>query len=427
MQYQPFLLVRQHFTSHKLADIEGEVRRQLEAAGFAARLKPGSSVAIGCGSRGIANIARIVGAAAAWWRDQGMKPFIFPAMGSHGAGTAKGQAEVLAKYGITEAAMGCPVKSSLAVVDTGRTPEGIQTYVDRHAYRAGGIMLCGRVKWHTDFAGKIESGLYKMMAIGVGKLAGAQSYHSWAYRMGMENMIRSVGRQVLATGKVLGGLAILEDGNHDTARVEAVRVEDMERREEELLALVKTWMPRIPLKALDFLIVNQIGKMFSGAGMDPKVINRSVIGQYNPWPDAPQIERVFLRDLHPKSYGNAVGIGMADVMHARILKKMKRKPTYLNSLTACTPAAIRIPVNFSTDRACIDELWRTVGKEDPMALTFGWIRNSQDLTLMAFSQNLEGEIRANPNLEILGPARPLEFDEKGDLVNWLGESETQTH
>lgn len=422
MQYQPFLLVRQNFPSHKLSDIPATVRQQLETSGFASRVRPGSKVAIGCGSRGIANIDLIVKTAVSWWQEQGVNPFIFPAMGSHGAASAKGQAAVLAKYGITEDAMGCPIKSSLSVVDTGRTPEGIQTYMDRNAFSAEGIMLCGRVKWHTDFAGKIESGLYKMMAIGVGKLAGAQRYHAWAYRMGLENMIRSVGRQILASGKILGGLAILEDGNHDTARVEAVKVEEMERREEELLALVKTWMPRIPIKALDFLIVNQIGKLFSGAGMDPKVVNRSVNGAYNPWPNAPIVERVFLRDLHPLSYGNAVGIGMADVMHSRLLKKMKKPPTYVNSITACTPAAIRIPVNFSSDRKCLDEMWRTVGKEDSMDLTFGWVRNSQDLSVMAFSENLRAEIEANPNLEVLGPAKPLEFDDRGDLVNWLGES-----
>ncbi len=284
--------------------------------------------------------------------------------------------------------------------------EGIETFMDRYAYLSDGIMLCGRVKWHTDFAGRIESGLYKMMAIGIGKLAGAQRYHAWAYKMGLENMILSVGRQILASGKILGGLAILEDGNHDTAKLQAVRVEEMEEREVELQALVKTWMPRIPLKALDFLIVNQIGKLFSGAGMDPKVVNRTVNGVYNPWPNAPVVERIFLRDLHPKSYGNAVGIGMADVINSRILKKMKRRPTYVNSITACTPAAIRIPVNFKQDRQCLDEMWRTVGKESSMDLTMGWIRNSQDLTRMAFTENLRAEIEAIPSLEILGRPSP---------------------
>lgn len=425
-QYSPFLVVRQHFPSHKLSDIAGAVRQELAAAQLGARLSPGSAVAIGVGSRGINNIDVIVKTIVSWWQELGMKPFLFPAMGSHGAATAAGQAGVLAKYGITEATMGCPVKSSLAVTGIGRSPEGLECFMDRHAHAAAGVMLCGRVKWHTDFAGKIESGLYKMMAIGVGKFAGAQRYHAYAYKHGLENMIRAVGRQVLASGKILGGLAILEDGNHDTAKVAAVRVEEMERREEELLALVKTWMPTIPVKALDFLILNQIGKLFSGAGMDPKVVNRTVNGAYNPWPNAPVVERVFVRDLHPQSYGNAVGIGMADVIHTRLLKKMKKKPTYVNSITACTPAAIRIPVNFPTDRKCLDEMWRTVGKENPPDLTFGWVRNSQDLTRMAFSENLRAELEANPNIEILGGPKPLEFDERGDLVDWLG-SDTSAH
>lgn len=419
--YTPFLLVRQKFTSRKIADIPAEVRQQLEASGFAQRVKPGAKVAIGVGSRGIANINVIAGAAVAWWKDKGMNPFIFPAMGSHGAASAKGQAAVLAKYGITEAEMGCPVRSSLAVVDLGATPEGIQCYLDKSAHSSGGVMLLGRVKWHTDFAGKIESGLFKMMAIGLGKFAGAKRYHTYAYKMGLENMIRSVGRQVLKSGKILGGLAILEDGNHDTAQLTAVRVEEMETREEELLALAKSWMARIPVEHLDILILNEIGKVFSGAGMDTKVVNRGVNGEYNPWPNAPRIERIFLRDLNPLSYGNAVGIGMADVVHDRLLKKMKKKPTYVNSITASTPAAIRTPAHFASDKKCLEEFWPTVGKFDPKDVEIGWIRNSQDLSLIAFSENLRPKIEANPNLEILGPPRCLEFDEKGNLRDFLAE------
>lgn len=423
MEFSPFLLVRQHFPSRKLNDIPAEVRAQLDQAGFAQRLKPGSTVAIGVGSRGIANIDVIVHSLVQWWQQQGMKVFIFPAMGSHGAASAKGQAAVLEKYGITAEKMGCPIRSSLDVVELGRTPEGIHTFMDKNAHSADGVMLCGRVKWHTDFAGKIESGLFKMMAIGIGKFAGAQRYHAYAYKMGLEAMIRSVGRQVLASGKILGGLAILEDGNHDTAQLTAVRVEEMEQKEEELQALVKTWMPRIPFEALDFLIINEIGKIFSGAGMDPKVVNRSVNGAYNPWPNAPIIERIFLRDLNPLSYGNAVGIGMCDVMNTRVLKKMKKKPTYVNSITACTPAAIRVPVNFSTDQECMNQLWRTVGKEDPKELTMCWVRNSQDLSLLAVTENLRPAIESNPNLEIVREAQPIQYDDNGNLVDWLSSGE----
>src|ERR1044072_5557398 len=207
-------------------------------------------------------------------------------MGSHGAATAEGQADVLAHYGIDEATMGCPVVSQLEVISLGCTADGIEAFMDRMAFESDGVMLVGRVKWHTDFAGKIESGLFKMMAIGLGKFAGAQRYHAYAYRLGLEYVIRSVGRQVLQSGKILGGLAILEDANHNTAKLDAVPVNEMESREEELLELTKSWMGRVPVP-LDILMLDEIGKNFSGAGMDTKVVNRSVHGQYNPWDTAP--------------------------------------------------------------------------------------------------------------------------------------------
>ena len=221
----------------------------LRRPNFAARLKPGARIAIGVGSRGIHNIATIVRSAVQYWKDAGMQPFLFPAMGSHGAATAAGQADVLAHYGITEATMGCPVVSQLEVVSLGKTADGIEAFMDKLAYDSDGVMLIGRVKWHTDFAGKIESGLFKMMAIGLGKFAGAQRYHAYAYKLGLEHVIRTVGRQVLKSGKILGGLAILEDANHNTGKIDAVPVEAMEQREEENLALVKSWMAKIPMDA----------------------------------------------------------------------------------------------------------------------------------------------------------------------------------
>src|SRR5579885_522291 len=253
MIFPRLCLVRQKFPDRRIPDIPGEVRRQLNASGFAARLKPGSRIAIGVGSRGIHNIATIVRSVVEYWKSQGMHPFLFPAMGSHGAASAEGQADVLAHYGIIEETMGCPVISQLEVVSLGKTPDGIEAFIDKAAYDSDGVMLVGRVKWHTDFAGKIESGLFKMMAIGLGKFAGAQRYHAYAYRLGLEHVIRTVGRQVLASGKILGGLAILEDANHNTGKIDAVPVEVMERREEENLALVKSWMARVPMD-LDILI-----------------------------------------------------------------------------------------------------------------------------------------------------------------------------
>lgn len=418
--FPSFLHVRQHFPDRRIADLPGAVTQELSRSAFAARLAPGSSIAIGVGSRGIANLATIVRAVVDYWQAQGMRPFLFPAMGSHGAATAEGQADVLAHYGITEEAMGCPVISQLEVVSLGTTSDGIEAFMDRRAFESDGVMLIGRVKWHTDFAGKIESGLFKMMAIGLGKFAGAQRYHTYAYCLGLEHVIRSVGRQVLSCGKVLGGLAILEDANHHTGQVTAVPVEQMEQREEELLAQVKSWMGRIPVETLDVLILDEIGKTISGAGMDTKVVNRSVHGEYNPWPNAPRIERIFIRDLNPHSYGNGVGLGMADIVHDRLLAKIDWKPTRINSLTASTPAAIRTPIHFPSDRECLERISLTVGKLDPAAVTYGWLRNTMELRDLALSENLRPEIERHPDLEIIGEARPLRFDASGDLEARLG-------
>lgn len=422
MRFPPLAVVRQKLPSHRIADIPAHLHAQLNHSGLAQGLPPGANIAIGVGSRGIANIDVIVRELVAWWKQQGMRPFLFPAMGSHGAASAAGQAQVLAKYGMTEAAMGCPIRSSLAVTELGRSPEGIDVVMDRTAFQADGVMLCGRVKRHTDFEGNLESGLFKMMAIGLGKLAGAERYHAHGHNMGLEAVIRSVGRQVLSTGKILGGLAILEDAHHQTAHLEAVRVEDMERREEELLVLTKSWMPRIPVEALDLLIVNELGKNWSGSGMDPKVINRDIHGNVNPWPFAPRVGRVILRDMHPLSYGNAIGIGMADTVHRRLVRKVKRRPTYVNGITSGALACLKTPAVFATDRQSLESIWKTTGKLDPSELAIGWIRNTQDLTVLALSENLLSRILPGHEVEILAAPRTFDYDGRGDLTDWLGQA-----
>jgi hypothetical protein len=416
MDFPRLYLIRQNFPDRRVADIPGTVARELGGAGIGANLRPDSRVAIGVGSRGIANISTIARSAVEYWKSKGMQPFIFPAMGSHGAATAEGQADVLAHYGIHEATVGCPVISSLEVVSLGKTADGIEAFMDRNAFESDGVMLVGRVKWHTDFAGKIESGLFKMMAIGLGKFAGAQRYHTYAYKLGLETVIRAVGRQVLSSGKILGGLAILEDANHNTGQLTAVRVEQMEQREEELLALVKSWQGHIPIPHVDMLILDEIGKNISGAGMDTKVANRSVTGLANCWPATPIIERIFIRDISSNSYGNAVGLGMADVISDRLLQKIDWKPTRINSLTASTPAAIRTPVHFPTDRECLEVMMPTVGKLDMRDVTFCRIRNTMEVNRALVSENLLPQIQANPICEVLEGPTPFEFDSSDNLT-----------
>jgi len=399
--------------------VAGAVRRELESAAWTARVPSGARVAIGVGSRGIANIATIARAAVDFWKSRGARPFLIPVMGSHGAATAEGQADVLAHYGIIEQTMGAPVVSSLDVVPLGSTPEGIEVVMDRAAFESDGVMLLSRVKWHTDFDGKLESGVHKMMAIGLGKFAGAQRYHTFAVRLGLERVIRSVGRQVLGTGKMLGGLAILEDARHSTAEVHALGVTDLERREEELLARVKSWAPRIPVPELDLLIVDEMGKNISGAGMDTKIVNRSVTGESNVWPNAPRILRILVRDLTSLSYGNAVGMGMADVITGGFFEKIDRHATELNALTASATRMCQTPIHFATDRLCLEKVVPTLGRLDTREATLGWIRNTLELDELMISENLRSQLEANPALEILGDPQPLEFDPGGNLVEML--------
>jgi hypothetical protein len=411
------LPVRQHFPDRSIPDVRAEALRQLSGREFGSRVRAGSRIAIGVGSRGISNIATITRATVDYWKSQGCRPFIFPAMGSHGGATAEGQADVLAHYGIHEATMECPVVSSLDVVSTGRTPEGIETFMDRTAFESDGVMVIGRVKWHTDFSGKLESGLFKMTAIGLGKFAGAQRYHVYGYKLGLEHVIRTVGRQVLSSGKILGGIAILEDANHNTGRLVAVPADEMERTDEELLLEVRGWMGRLPFP-LDVLIVDEIGKNISGSGMDSKVVNRSVHGESNPWPDAPRVERIFIRDLSPHTYGNAMGLGMADVVHDRLLAKIDWEATLVNSLTANTPTEIRTPIHFPSDRECLDRISTVVGRVDLSEVTYGWIKNSMELGFLRFSENLKDKIGENSKLEIVGPAEEIGADAEGNFTGF---------
>ena len=407
------LIVRQNFPDLGLRDVGAEVRRQLEASDFAARLKPGASVAIGVGSRGIANIAGIVRSAADYWRAKGMAPFIVPAMGSHGAATPEGQAEVLAHFGITERSMHCPVVSRGDVVSLGKTDEGIEVFMDAAAYASDAVMIAARVKWHTTFEGGIESGLMKMMAIGLGKFAGAQKYHTHSQRFGLEHVIRAAGRLVLQSGKMIGGLAILEDARHNTARIEAVPADGLEPREEQLLTLVKSWMPRLPCD-LDVLVVDEMGKNISGTGMDAKVVNRGPVCEYNPWPGLPSVGRIFVRDLDPQTYGNAMGIGMADVTTERLVRRIDWEPTRVNALSSGIPSKIRVPAHFATDRECLEWIAGTAGKLDPAQVTYGWIRNTLGLDRVAISPNLRDRI--DPRVEIEAEI-PVTWDAEGNLVS----------
>ncbi|MBV9155110.1 MAG: hypothetical protein JO097_02540 [Acidobacteriaceae bacterium] len=384
-----------------------------------------SSIAIGVGSRGIANLVTIVKSVVDWWKEQGARPFIFPAMGSHGAATAEGQADVLAHFGIHQATLGVPVISSLDVVPLGHTPEGIETFIDRSAYQSDGVFLIGRVKWHTDFSGKIESGLFKMMAIGLGKFAGAQQYHTFGYRFGLEPVIRSIGAKVFSCGKLLGGLAVQEGAHHETAGLVAVSsaegLDAMIAHEEALLDQVKSWRATLPAPDIDVLIVDEIGKNISGAGMDTKVINRSVNGHANPFPDLPFVHRIYARGLSDLTYHSGVGLGMADVVHDQLIHDVDWTPTYINSLTASTPACIRTPIHFPNDLEALQRIAPTVGKIDLSTVTYCRILNTLELVNVVISENLIPALY--PNVKVTSKPFELQFDSSGDLEEFEATAE----
>jgi hypothetical protein len=407
--------VRQVFPHRGIPDVPAALHAELASSGLAESLPPGSRVAIGVGSRGISNLSVIVRCVVDYFHTAGQHPFLFPAMGSHGAGTAEGQASVLAHYGIDEAHMGCPVLSTFDIVSPGRTPEGIETFAGREAWESDAIFVVSRVKWHTSFAGALESGVSKMLAIGIGKREGAASVHGHGRNIGMETAIRSVASHLLATGKVLGGLAILEDAFHDTAKLAVFPAEGLIAREEQLLREVKSWMVKIPLAAVDVLIVDEIGKNISGTGMDLKIVNRGTAAQCNPWPDTTRVERIFVRDLSPLSYGNAVGMGTADVIHDRMLPKIDENAGKVNAMTSGSLALVRRPLHCATDRECFELVAATVGKFDPKDLTVAWIKNTLDLERLAVSGNLRGELETRPGIEIAGPEFEMEFDDSGNL------------
>ena len=284
--------------------------------------------------------------------------------------------------------------------------------MDRAAFESGGVFLMNRVKWHTTFEAPIESGVMKMAAVGLGKVIGATNYHRVAVQKGLGDVVRSVGRHVLSTGKVIGGLGVVEDAHHDVGKVAAERAPKIEARETELLELARSWMARIPFDT-DLLIVDEVGKQFSGTGMDSKIVNRHPYGGANLWPWAPRILRIYLRDLSAKSYGNAIGIGMADMISERLYGKIDWPTTFVNAQAASNMPVIRTPYRAANDRQALQLLSSMVGREAPEDVTAVWIRNTLDLGDIAVTENLVTDA-----VERIGAPFTMQFDESGDLQPW---------
>ena len=406
------LRLRQNFPRPRVADVPRAVAEAL--AGADLKITRGDTVAVGAGSRGIANIDVVVGAAVRWLQDLGARPFVFPAMGSHGGGTPEGQLSVLEHYGITESTMGCPIRATMEVVQVGEAL-GLPVWLDRRASEADWIGLVNRVKPHTDFKGAIESGLFKMMTIGLGKHKGAILYHRANIHHGYEAVITAVGREVLSKARIGFGVGIVENGYDETARIEAFNAQDLEAGERRLLKDAREWMARLPFKQMDVLIVEEMGKNISGAGMDTNVIGRTT-NPHEPFPADPKILWIVALDLTDESYGNATGIGCADFATRRLVDKIDMKPTLINCITACEPGAAKVPPTYETDREAIETALSCIGLTPPEKARVVRIKNTLLLGEIQVSEALLPEIAGRAELTPLGDPAPLAFDAAGRLI-----------
>src|SRR5499433_1841851 len=405
--------VRQTFTRPRVDDIPRTVVERLQAAGLP--VKRGDTVAVGAGSRGIANIDTIVGATVRYLLDLGARPFVFPAMGSHGGGTADGQISVLEHSGITEATMGCPVRATMDVVQVGEAL-GLPVWLDAYAAEANWIGIVNRVKPHTDFKGSIESGLFKMMTIGLGKWKGALQYHRANVNHGYETVITAVGREMLAKARIGFGLGIVENGYDETAHIEAFSAQELEQGERRLLKQARDWMARLPFSPIDVLVVEEIGKNISGSGMDTNVIGRPS-NPHEPFPNDPKILWIVALDLTEDSGGNATGIGNADFTTRRLAEKIDWKKTAINTLTACAPNGAKLPLTFDSDLEAVDNALNCIGLTRPEQARVIRIKNTLMIGEIECSEAFLPDIQKRPDLEIVGEARPLPFDAAGQIVS----------
>lgn len=414
MTYPDMAVVKQKLYSSGINDIPAAVLSALSAFTISDMVKPGKTVAVAVGSRGINRIDSVVYHCLKFFKNKGLKPFIVPAMGSHGGATAKGQRDVLAKLGITESTMGTPICSEMDVVQVGKLSNGLKIFFSKKALEADYIVVINRIKPHTKFRAEIESGLCKMLTIGLGKAQGATEFHRRAVQHTFK-VIEDAATFIINQGRILFGLALLEDGRGDLMYVEAILPSSIVERDKILLKEARAAMGRIPFDYLDILIVDFIGKDISGIGMDSNITgrHRDIVGDFS---ISPHVKRIFVRDLSPASNGNGNGIGLADITTKRLVDSLDIQKTNINALTAISPEKAAIPIYFDTDRKSLDVCARTIGLDSIAKARIVRIKDTASLELLQVSKALELEVLSNPNLELITPWQPFEFDEDDNLI-----------
>ena len=405
--------VRQKFEATRLSDISGAIATQFQRPEVRSRIKPGQSIAVGCGSRGIANIAEIARAVVRELQAAGAKPFVFPCMGSHGAATAEGQKKVLESYGITEAFTGVPIKASMDTRIVGELADGTPVHVDSNAAQADAIVVINRIKPHTGFRGPTESGLTKMLSIGIGKIIGAATYHTHGMDRFPE-LLPQIRDTVIANCNLLFGVGIVENAYDETSLIEVIPADQLATREPHLQNLSKQSMPQLYFDEIDVLIIDEMGKNISGAGFDPNITGRN--RRAIQWTPKPLIKKIVVLGLTRETMGNATGIGSADVITMRIWREFDVPSTYANIITSANLDGAAIPMIMNTDREAISLAVKTVVRVKPEQCRIVRIKNTLHLSEIQVSEPLLDLVRSQPErFEVVSEPAAFAFDAQDTL------------
>jgi len=413
MEFPKIVKMRRKFPRPLVEDIEATLREQLEREEISSTIKPGMSVALTAGSRGIAEIDTILRVLVTILKEMDAEPFIVPAMGSHGGATAEGQVEILESLGITEESCGAPIRSSMEVVEIGDTDRGVPVYMDKIASEADGVVLVNRIKAHTDFRSSIESGLVKIASIGLGKHEQALALHGYGVE-GIRDFMVEVGEKVLESGHILFGVGTVENAYDEPAIIEAIPPEQIVEREAELLAEYMELMPDLPVSEIDVLYVDALGKNYSGTGMDTNVIGRfRILGIDEP--ERPDVKYLIVGDISKESHGNALGIGLADLTTQRLADQVDRAAMNANVITSTFVERAKVPMTLENDQEAIDTAVRCNWGVPPSETRFVRISNTLHLEYLYVSENLVDEVLQSGESEVVGDPEDLVFDGDGYL------------
>jgi len=415
MEYPRMMRIKQTLEDRALENIPQEIKTQFEGLGLEETVIPGQTVAIACSSRGIANYGVIVKTVIACLKKLELEPFLIPAMGSHGAATAAGQKRVLEHLGIDEKDVSASIRSSLDVVQLGETEDHIPVYLDKLAHAADHIVLINRIKKHTEFEHEFESGLLKMMAIGLGKQKGAATYHEAMLTYGYPRVILTIAHKVIQHANILLGVGIVEDGHGQTASIGICRAREIEATEKKLFKMAKKFAPGLPLEAADILIIDEMGKDISGTGFDTKVVGRIGLPLLSEEPQSPRIKRIVVCDLTQQSEGNAVGVGIADMITQRLFDKIDMEAFNMNTLTGVCPEMGKIPLTLKNDREAINAAIKCVGLIPVEKLKIMRIKNTSYLGELDISEAYAEELVKREDLEDMTGKRHFQFDLSGNL------------